>query len=348
MNDNLLDGAPQPQDDRWISLHVFYAANSNPVLVQCIGPLVAELRERGLLSKWFFIRYWLEGPHTRIRLLPAPDADVDEVRQLAESSIAAYLKRRPALYEEDRNNSDGLYKNMFLAEYSQERWDADYGPDGEMPFRDNNSVAEIEYEREYGRYGGVTALALAESHFERSSDHVLSLLASTNVHVRTVLLGQAAQLTMALCLTFLPDEAAIAEFLTRYRKMWEASYQESSDEQHDKFDRSYDRMADRFVQRLRQLRAAARGEQAAATPSEQSWLAHCVELRDQVLVLAAAGELSFRDGVVTDPATALSIVLSSYVHMTNNRLGVSILDEIYLSYVIVKALAELAPVAVAP
>lgn len=330
--------------DRWISLHVFYAANSNPVLVHCIGPLVAELRERGLLSKWFFIRYWLEGPHTRIRLLPAADADVDQVRLIAHTAITGYLKKRPALYEEDRDSSDDLYKNMYLAEYSQERWDAEYGADGKMAFRDNNSVAEIAYEREYSRYGGTAATALAESHFERSSDHVLTLLETTNVHVRTVLLGQAAQLTMSLCLTFLPDEAAISDFLVRYRKMWETSYQESSDDQHDKFDRSYDRMSERFVQRLRSLSEAAHDRQAAATPLEQSWLAHCAELRDQVLALAAAGELTFRDGVVTDPTAALAIVLSSYVHMTNNRLGVSILDEIYLSYVIVKALAELAPV----
>lgn len=119
--------------DRWISLHVFYAANSNPVLVHCIGPLVAELRERSLLSKWFFIRYWLEGPHTRIRLLPAAGADVDEVRLIAQGAITAYLKKRPALYEEDRDSSDDLYRNMYLAEYSQEQWDAEYGPDGKIP-----------------------------------------------------------------------------------------------------------------------------------------------------------------------------------------------------------------------
>jgi hypothetical protein len=59
--------------------------------------------------------------------------------------------------------------------------------------------------------------------------------------------------------------------------------------------------------------------------------------------LADSGNLSFRDGPVRDPRAALAIVLSSYVHMTNNRLGVSILDEIYLSYVIGKALPDLSP-----
>ncbi len=331
-------------DTRWISLHVFYAANANPVLVRCIGPLVADLRKRGLLDKWFFIRYWLEGPHIRVRLLPSQDADPAEVRRIAEDAITGFLTKRPALYEDDRDRSGDLFKNMYLAEYSQERWDEEYGPDGEMPFRENNSVTAIDYEREYERYGGEAAMALAESHFERSSDLVLRLLETTNVHLRTVLLGQAAQLTMALCLTFLPDERAVAEFLVRYRTMWETSYQESSADQHERFDRSYDRMRDRFARRLRHLRDAARGDETTATTqAERSWLAHCAELRDQALALAHAKEMTFREGAVPEPQAALTIVLSSYVHMTNNRLGASILDEIYLSYVIGKALAHLVP-----
>ena len=325
-------------DNKWISLHVFYAANANPVLVQCVKPLVAGLRERGLLSKWFFIRYWLEGPHIRLRLLPSQAAHADEVRKTAEDAIGAFLARRPALYEEDRDNSTDLYKNMYLAEYTQESWDRTYGAEGTMPFRDNNSVAAIAYDRELDRYGGEAGMELAESHFQQSSELVLTLLETTNVHVRTVLLGQAAQLTMALCFAFLHDEEAVATFLTRYRTMWETSYQESSQDQHDTFDRSYERMRERLVRRVRHSRDAARGDLSTApTPLEQTWLRHCADLRDEVLRLAGDGQLSFREGTKPAPQDALAIVLSSYVHMTNNRLGVSILDEIYLSYVLGKA-----------
>ena len=35
-----------------------------------------------------------------------------------------------------------------------------------------------------------------------------------------------------------------------------------------------------------------------------------------------------------------TVLLSSYVHMTNNRLGVAILDEIYLSYLIQQSLTR--------
>ncbi|MEU6574771.1 thiopeptide-type bacteriocin biosynthesis protein [Streptomyces sp. NPDC046805] len=331
--------------DGWISLHVFYAANANPVLVHGVSPLVDRLCEQGLLRSWFFIRYWLEGPHVRLRLLPADPSAADEVARTAREALEAYLRERPALYEEDRNASGDLYKNMFLAEYSEERWNDLYGADGTMPFRENNSVAHIPYERELDRYGGPAGMELAERHFQESSELVIRLLETTNVHVRTVLLGQAAQLTAGLCFAFLRDEEAVARFLVRYRAMWEASYQEPSDSQHERFDRSYERMKDRLVPRLRHVRDCARDDATAAspTPTERTWLAHCAELRDRVLKLAEAGALTFRDGAVPDPQDALAIVLSSYVHMTNNRLGVSILDEIYLSYVICKALSDSAP-----
>ncbi len=347
MIDGMTDAATSGagEDDGWISLHVFYAANANPILVRCVRPLVAELRGRGLLRSWFFIRYWLEGPHVRLRLLPSSPGAAEDVERTARDALTAFLRRRPALYEEDRDASGDLYKNMFLAEYSQDRWDELYGRDGTMPFRDNNSVARIPYERELSRYGGPVGMELAEWHFQESSELVLTLLETTNVHVRTALLGQAAQSTAALCFAFLGDEEAVATFLTRYRTMWETSYQEPSDGQHERFDRSYARMRERLVARMRHVRDSARDDPSAApTPLERSWLAHCAELRDRVLKSAEAGALTFRDGAVPDPPAALAIVLSSYVHMTNNRLGVSILDEIYLSYVMVKALADLAPV----
>ncbi|MGC4996736.1 thiopeptide-type bacteriocin biosynthesis protein [Streptomyces sp. DT195] len=330
--------------DGWISLHVFYAANANPVLVHCVRPLVSRLRDQGMLRSWFFIRYWLEGPHIRLRLLPADASAAGEVACTARETLEAYLRERPALYEEDRNASGDLYKNMFLAEYSEERWDELYGVDGEMPFRENNSVAPVPYERELDRYGGPAGMELAEWHFQESSETVMTLLDTTNVHVRTVLLGQAAQLTAGLCFALLRGEDAVARFLGRYRTMWETSYQEPSDSQHERFDRSYERMKDRLVPRLQHVRDSARGDSSASpTPLERAWLAHCAELRDRVLTLADAGHLTFRDGAVPDPEDALAIVLSSYVHMTNNRLGVSILDEIYLSYVICKALSDMAP-----
>ncbi|NEE60560.1 lantibiotic biosynthesis protein, partial [Streptomyces sp. SID8455] len=59
------------------------------------------------------------------------------------------------------------------------------------------------------------------------------------------------------------------------------------------------------------------------------WAEHCAELRDRARKLALDGDLVFRswdgerDERVTDPAVALPLLLSPYMHMTNNRLHVT-------------------------
>ncbi|SCL19396.1 thiopeptide-type bacteriocin biosynthesis domain-containing protein [Micromonospora pallida] len=336
---------PSPTDHGWLSVHVFYASNANPMLVEGVRPLVDELREEGLISRYFFIKYWMEGPHVRLRVLPAPGVDPALVRARVDEALAAFLRRRPALYEVDADGLGGLYKQMFLAEYGQERWDVEYGPDGVMPMRANNSAHHIAYEREYSRYGGPAGIELAEWHFEHSSDVVLDLLATTNVHVRPVLLGLSTQLTTMMCAAFLDDDRRIADFLDEYRRFWEVSYQEPSDDYHASFDSSYRKMDAALRERLAGIRAAARDTGVSVTGIEGRWLAHCRELRDRVLAAADRGDLVFQRGggeptVVRDRDAAMSILLSSYVHMTNNRLGVSILDEIYLSYLIRTALLD--------
>lgn len=338
---------PSPTDHDWISVHVFYASNANPMLVECVQPLVDRLRADGMIARYFFIKYWLEGPHVRLRLLPAAGVDPAAVRAEVNTALDAFLRRRPALYEADQDGLADLYKQMFLAEYGEERWNAIYGPDGVMPFRPNNSYAYIDYEREFGRYGGLAGVELAEWHFEHSSDLVLQLLATTNVHVRTVLLGLSAQVSMMMCGVFLRDERRIADFLEEYRVFWETSYQERSDEYHESFDTSYRKMGTALRDRVGDILRAVRGDSdTSLTAIERRWLTHCRELRDRVTALAEAGQLRFqRRGEaaphpVRDPDVALPVLLSSYMHMTNNRLGVSILDEIYLSYLMRSALLD--------
>jgi len=41
----------------WISIHIFYASNANPMLIEALEPLVNDLRERGLIRRYFFIKF---------------------------------------------------------------------------------------------------------------------------------------------------------------------------------------------------------------------------------------------------------------------------------------------------
>lgn len=334
----------------WTSLHVFYSADADPLIVDTIRPLVAGLREDGLIEGWFFIKYWKGGPHLRLRLKPVSAGVREEVTTRAVEAVQEFLTRRPALFDiyTDAESRGRIYKKMYVAEYGEESWNREYGVDGRMPFEANNSIAMVPYEPEYDRYGGEAGVRIAEWHFERSSDLTAHLLDVSNTHVRPVLLGLAAQLMLMSAYTFLDEDAAVHRFFQGYRTFWETAYGEPTAERHAVFDRSFELTSETFAAKLARIRTLAGDSEAdgAEQPSgiERTWLTHCRDLRDRVRAAADRGEFLFRSPESGAPTPVrygerlITVLLSSYVHMTNNRLGTSPGQEAYLSYLIERAL----------
>ncbi|MDH6108738.1 hypothetical protein P3T36_002341 [Kitasatospora sp. MAP12-15] len=334
----------------WTAFHIFYAASPRPMLLQCVRPLVDALTEEGLLAGYFFINYWLEGPHLRLRLKPCSAAAADQVRERAEQAIAEFLRRRPALYEVKGGFLAELYNTLFELEYPQEDRGRLLGPDGRMRLRENNTFSIEPYEPEYGKYGGPAGIALAEWHFQRSSDLVIEAARTMNVHLRTVVLGLAAQLMMVMSGCFLHEEAQLLAFLDRYHEFWNGAFSGTNYTAQDGYDRAYGSMDTSLPRRFQVIRATVGEGATDRLPSFlRDWAMHCLQLRERVLELTERGELVFRswDGTrdlpVTDPAQALPMLLSPYLHMTNNRLSVTVRDEAYLSYVLARALRSPQP-----
>ncbi|WP_079127213.1 lantibiotic dehydratase C-terminal domain-containing protein [Streptomyces sp. TP-A0874] len=349
--------APQPADaaGEWQALHVFYAANPQPMLVNCVQPLIRGLRADGLIDGHFFINYWLEGPHVRLRLKPATAADTPEVRRRAEEAIDHFLRTRPALYEVDAGFLNEFYNTLFEIEFPEGDRGSFLGPDGKMNLRPNNSRSYEPYEPEYGKYGGPAGIELAEWHFAHSSDLVMDAFRTMNLHLRTVLLGTSAQLMMVMSSCFLPDTGELADYLDRYYEFWHKAFPGTGFIGSEEYDRNYAETAPGLQRRFREIRRAVEAARSAGTaPAGESgpalpaflrgWAEHCLELRERAVTLADRGDLVFRswdgtrDEQVTDPAVALPLLLSPYMHMTNNRLHVTIRDEAYLSHVLGRTL----------
>ncbi|MFJ6542697.1 lantibiotic dehydratase C-terminal domain-containing protein [Streptomyces sp. NPDC091385] len=341
---------PAAGDDapgEWLAVHVFYAASPRPLLLQCVRPLVDALTEEGLLAGYFFINYWLEGPHLRLRLKPARAADTEVVRERTHAALAAFLRERPALYEVKDGFFADLYETLFTLEFGDEERSEYLGPDGRMLLRPNNSFEDRPYEPEYGKYGGPAGIELAEWHFQHSSDLVIEAARTMNLHVRTVLLGLSAQLMMVMSGTFLRDEEALLTFLDRYHTFWNRAFSTTNYTADDGYDRAYSAMGTSLPGRFRQIRhAVAEGEAAKLPAFLRGWAEHCAELRDRATELAEEGALVFRsydgtrDIVPEGPAQALPMLLSPYMHMTNNRLSMTVRDEAFLSYVLARALRD--------
>ncbi|MFF3730234.1 lantibiotic dehydratase C-terminal domain-containing protein [Streptomyces sp. NPDC002476] len=352
----------------WQATHIFYAANPRPMLTQCVRPLIEELEADGLIDGYFFINYWLEGPHVRLRIKPAtPDAEA-EVRRRTEAAVDAFLTERPALYEVDSGFLNDFYNTLFDIEFPGAERGHYTDEQGRMRLRPNNSRSAEPYEPEYGKYGGPAGIELAEWHFRSSSDLVIDAFRTKNLHLRTVLLGTSAQLMMVMSAAFLPDRQELADYLDSYYEFWHRAFPGTGFIGSDEYDRNYAAMAPGLAARFARVRAAVAavadragesfgaggpggagsgGDDAARLPGFLAgWAEHCAELRERAVELTLNGDLVFRswdgerDELVTDPAASLPLLLSPYMHMTNNRLHVTIRDEAYLSHVLGRALRE--------
>jgi hypothetical protein len=333
----------------WQAIHIYYAGNRRPMLTDCIRPLVDDLRADGLLAGYFFINYWLEGPHVRLRLRPASPEATGAVCARAEAALARFLAGRPALYEVDSDNYLGLYRRMFEVEFSEEERQRYLDAQGRMRIEPNNSYKYVPYEPEYGKYGGVPGVALAEWHFEHSSDLVIDATRTLNLHLRRVVLGLAAQLMMIMTTVFVRDEDATAGFLKRYADFWHGTFDGVFRmDGFSTYDKAYESMGDGLTRRFLDLRASCLGGGGGLPGLLGRWLDHCVELRARVVELAGDGRLALRgwDGrpaPVTDVAEGLRQLLAPYLHMTNNRLGLTLADEAYLGHALARALREREP-----
>ncbi|MFF8789377.1 lantibiotic dehydratase C-terminal domain-containing protein [Streptomyces sp. NPDC015125] len=343
------EGVPAA-DDRWLAVYIFYAGSPRPLLTTCIKPLFAELTSAGLIRQYFFLNYWLEGPHIRVRFQLADPSDAvmrDAVKARVEDAVSAFLRRRPSLYEVKSDFYVGLYNTLFDLEYTDAQRQAHLGEDGRMRLRANNSFHWTAYEPEYDKYGGPVGTELAEWHFTRSTDLVIDAMAVMNLHMRSVLFGHAGQLMMVMCSAFLDENPAVVRFLERYRDYWHSAFRDTDLVSGSDFDRNYDPMATAVAERFGAISKAVREGAGHRLPgSLGAWAEHCLELRRRVTELARSGQLVFPSWerthriTVTDPGEAVARLLSAYLHMTNNRLHITLTDEAYLAHVLVRALTE--------
>src|SRR5689334_7949597 len=127
----------------WISVYIFHDLSFEKVLIELVKPLILQLENESLLLSYFFIRYWENGPHIRLRVLPNCNADQIEIINQIESYSSTYFN---GLKEKDLNYS----------------------------------IEFNEYIKESGRYGGKEGILIAEKHFKDSSETVIKILNDYN------------------------------------------------------------------------------------------------------------------------------------------------------------------------
>ena len=199
-----------------------------------------------------------------------------------------------------------------------------------------HEIAWSPYEPELDRYGGPAGVAVAERLFEDSSRLALALVPEIPSQDRSARLGKALLSILALVHVFVGDRAAAAATMWRYGDDYLRQLVPDPDH-HSRLFRNFEQGLSRQADTLGAYVEAAWSalEEGRGLPAAMARYKSQVEAtRERLRRLCDRHRLLAPNG---EPWThwrpAAASIFPSYLHMTNNRLGVSIQEEAYLAVV---------------
>lgn len=198
------------------------------------------------------------------------------------------------------------------------------------------------YEPEFDRYGGRDAIPVAERLFHASSRFALDLLGTEVTVDRSRRLGVAA-LAMLVQLRAFHDSkgtahAASTDYRTRYLRA-----QRAEGGSVDQVGRSIDENVKSQITAVRQRFAGVwelLGDPQALPRPVRRFSRSLQRERARLTQLARRGEVVVNGTSCPDWERTATALLPSFMHMTNNRLGVSIPEEALLASALAEVLDE--------
>jgi hypothetical protein len=295
------------QQPDWLSLHIYLSGvpETEAFMEEQLAPRLRSWTSAGQLDSWFFIRYWEGGPHIRVRLTGSITADAESVRADLADAAQAYLIDQPVTRE--------IY-------YQAHSFDGKPVDHAALPWHEQGSVVAIPYEAEIQRYGGPEALLASERLFGLSSSIAMSVVKATR-HDMAKRASLSFGLMAASILATQVSLQAMGQFFRHYAAFW-ANYHGAPVAPASPAIAATPSQVN-ALQRL--VRQVSRGAEALDLHSR--WARGVAEFVDELDQLRGAGLLvSPFDG---KPALdeqrygiAVQNILSSQIHMLNNRLGI--------------------------
>lgn len=187
----------------WRSFHIFYYDNHDQLLRCGILPTVKKYN----LGQFFFIRYWEQGPHIRLRIKTDDDGLIKKIIDDIEKYIS--LNRSVAdISGEHYNDLSQVFAQKEKLE--SENW---------RQIVPNNTVCLKKYIPEIDKYHGEKGVEIAESEFCYSSILALNVLLKARKKSEKMLYGAAYALELADSV-FKQNEKKL-RFFKLYRRYWE-------------------------------------------------------------------------------------------------------------------------------
>ncbi|MBD3907114.1 thiopeptide-type bacteriocin biosynthesis protein [Chryseobacterium sp. C-39] len=171
-------------ETNWISAYIFHDISFEKVLIELLKPFIEKLEKKDYVSTFFFIRYWEDGPHVRLRLLPKNSQNKAHIISLLKTTVKLFF---------DECSLVSSYR---------------------LEFKD--------YVREIERYGGKVNIIEAEKIFEISSRTILDIIDDNyNNWDYSLAISYAIQIHLVLAkLLFKNDLNTMISFFQKVYSNW--------------------------------------------------------------------------------------------------------------------------------
>lgn len=198
------------------------------------------------------------------------------------------------------------------------------------------------YEPEVERYGGPWGLALAEELFHRQSETALALLEKIEPGTRPKRLGQGLLTMLVLLFLYQREHGAVADLARSYGTSYLKAWAVDTEQQEGwlrTFQEAFDRQADRLAGYVESAwEALESGDEL--TPELDAYRRDMEDVARRLRELSDQGRLLLGTRTAADWDEHVRWIVPSYIHMMNNRLGISIQEESYLSVLIAGTLGK--------
>lgn len=311
-------GNEQDTED-WLYVRIScQPAEADSVLLDLVAPLAQRLWEQHLLRQGFFIRYFEGGHHLRVRFFGEQRNLLGPVRAQIDERICAYFAgSQPRVSGPLDQGPEGI---------GDRSWQPRYATNTPRPFP---SYEYQRYEPEVERYGGPQGLRVSEQHFAFSSALALRIIAreregnGSRRNAALLLLNASAE---SFQLDAEQRAASFEQFYLRRRALaWRTPPDESNLEQE-------------YMRNRAQLGLLLPDD--PRTPIHRgraAWLALVEEWQNQV---GETHKLLQHLQEQKQLSTPLIVMLSAYIHMLCNRLGIYPREEAYLCYLLYRTYTE--------
>jgi thiopeptide-type bacteriocin biosynthesis protein len=330
------------RDASWLSVYLCYAEPWEAFLSEAIYPFVNEAVADKLANQFFFIRYWEGGPHIRLRFKGDKDVLEYKLKPRLKTFFLEYFRKCPS------TRLESMDPNYLVPTQS---------------WYPNHSIQYIRYEPEIDRYGGAQGILIAEKQFELSSRTVLWLIEECPEWDYERAMGAAIQLHLSFAWALGMSLAETRWFFARVFRDWSRLALGSFDVvadldlQHQEevlsktFEKSFEAQKTVLIPFHQELwntfQQGARLEQEWLT----LWIKETKAIGDLLEKCREAHQLVLPDWFKADLTNPVSKsrqislpILESYIHMSNNRLGILNRDEAFLGYLMSRSLEYVAEV----